>query len=61
MRSFSPDLEPVRIIIDGFSGVENSQTVNGTGISCGVDSLATVYKYYELEQDPEYRLTHLFF
>lgn len=61
MRSFSPDLEPVRIMVDGFSEVENSQTVNGTGISCGVDSLATVYKYYELEKDSEYRLTHLFF
>lgn len=61
MRSFSPDLEPVRIMVDGFSEVENSQIVNGTGISCGVDSLATVYKYYELEKDSEYRLTHLFF
>lgn len=61
IKSFSSNLELVRIIVDGFSEVENSQTVNGTGISCGVDSLATVYKYYELEKDPEYRLTHLFF
>lgn len=44
--SFSSNLEPVKIIVDGFDEVENPQIVNGTGISCGVDSLATVYKYY---------------
>lgn len=59
--SFSSNLEPVKIIVDGFDEVENPQIVNGTGISCGVDSLATVYKYYMLEKDSDYRLTHLFF
>lgn len=61
ISSFSSDLKPIKIIVDGFSEVENSQNINGTGISCGVDSLATVYKYYELETDPDYKLTHLFF
>lgn len=31
----------------------------GTGMSCGVDSFATLYEYTELCDLPEYRLTHL--
>lgn len=31
----------------------------GTGMSCGVDSFATLYEYTELCEKPEYRLTHL--
>ena len=32
---------------------------NGTGISCGVDSLDTVLRYCEKDMDPEHRLTCL--
>lgn len=32
---------------------------NGTGISCGVDSLDTVLRYCEEDMDPEHRLTCL--
>lgn len=31
----------------------------GTGMSCGVDSFATLYEYTELCEKPEYKLTHL--
>lgn len=31
----------------------------GTGMSCGVDSFATLYEYTELCKIPEYKLTHL--
>ena len=47
--------------MEGYEDIEGLQEVNGTGISCGVDSLATVYKYYEQEKDLDYKLTHLFF
>lgn len=59
--SFSDELESVEIFVDGFQEIDGSKKVNGTGLSCGVDSLATVYKYYKEERDPDYKLTHLFF
>lgn len=61
LRSFSDELNDINIFIDGYKEVEGKHDVNGTGISCGVDSLATVYKYYEQETDIDYKLTHLFF
>ena len=61
LQSFSNELKLVNIYADGYEDVDNLQEVNATGISCGVDSLATVYKYYELEKDLDYKLTHLFF
>lgn len=32
----------------------------GTGISCGIDSLSTIYNRFVAEQDPDYRITGLF-
>lgn len=61
LQSFSNELKLVNIYADGHEDIDNLQEVNATGISCGVDSLATVYKYYELEKDLDYKLTHLFF
>ena len=61
LQSFSNELKLVNIYADGYEDIDNLQEVNATGISCGVDSLATVYKYYELEKDLDYKLTHLFF
>lgn len=60
MCGFSKDLTKTNIIVDGFKELEGNHTVIGTGISCGVDCLSTVYKYHELETDPDYKLTHLF-
>ena len=45
----------------GYEEIENARNVNGASISCGIDSLSTIYKYYELEKDLDHRLTHLFF
>lgn len=33
----------------------------GTGLSCGVDSLATIYEYTDLMPIKEYKLTHVFY
>lgn len=32
----------------------------GTGISCGIDSLCTIYDHFEKEDDPEFRINSLF-
>ena len=57
---FSPDLVKTNIIVDGFKEIESENSIIGTGISCGVDCLATIYKYFVEEKDPEYKLTHVF-
>jgi len=57
---FSPDLVKTNIIVDGFQEIESEHSVIGTGISCGVDCLATIKKYYVEEDDSDYKLTHLF-
>lgn len=51
--------EEIRILAD--TAAEPLQTENGvgTGMSCGVDSFATLYEYTELCDDPAYKLTHL--
>ncbi|MCI8428340.1 MAG: hypothetical protein HFJ03_12545 [Lachnospira sp.] len=58
--SFSDKLSPVNVIVDGFKETKTEQKIVGTGISCGVDCLATIYKYYEKENNPEYKLNALF-
>ena len=58
---FSPDLSRVNVSVDGFAEASGEQTIIGTGISCGVDSLTTIYDRYVMEDDPDYRVNGLFF
>ena len=58
---FSPDLSRVNVTADGFAEAAGNQSVIGTGISCGVDSLTTIYDRYVMEDDPDYRVNGLFF
>lgn len=61
MGYFSNKLNPtININVDGFKECEGEHNVIGTGISCGVDCLATIYKYFEKEDDPDYKLNALF-
>lgn len=61
LQSFSKMLTMQKVVVEGYNEVKPSEMrINGTGISCGVDCLQTVYKYYEIEQDPEYKLNGLF-
>lgn len=57
---FSPDLSRVNVSVDGFAEAAGNQSVIGTGISCGVDSLTTIYDRYVNETDPDYRVNGLF-
>lgn len=58
---FSDKLAPVKITVDGFAPVNVTGTLIGTGMSCGVDSLSTVYDRYICEDDPDYKINALFF
>ena len=57
---FSELLAPVDIVVDGFAPTKGTGLLIGTGISCGVDSLATIYDRFVKENDPDYRINSLF-
>lgn len=58
--SFSNKLQKVNVIVDGYKEAEGPHDVVGTGLSCGVDCLSTVYKYFVEEKDPQYKINALF-
>ena len=58
---FSGDLTPAKIFVDGFAPTIATGTLIGAGISCGVDSLSTLYDRFICEDDPDYRINALFF
>ncbi len=60
MKNFSPDLEKVNVIVDGFGESKGEHNLIGTGISCGIDSLSVIYDKFEIEKDPEYKINSLF-
>ena len=51
--SFSPDLQRVNVIVDGYGEASGPHSIIGTGISGGVDCLSTIYVHHELEKDEE--------
>ena len=57
---FSSALSPVEIIVDGFAPTQVTGKYIGAGISCGVDSLSTIYDRFVKETDPDYRINALF-
>lgn len=57
---FSEELSPVDVIVEGFAPTEIKGVLIGTGISCGVDSLSTVYDRFVRETDPDYKINTLF-
>ena len=58
---FSSDLSPAKIFVDGFAPTVATGTLIGTGISCGVDSLSTLYDKFVCEDDDDYKINALFF
>ena len=57
---FSEELSPVEIIVDGFAPTQAKGILIGTSISCGVDSLATIYDRFIREDDRDYKINSLF-
>lgn len=60
LQDFSDEMKPINFTVDGFGRPEQVDSIVGAGISCGVDSLSTIYDRYVKEQDPEYRISALF-
>ena len=51
----------VNFEVDGFKIVHGPSTLIGTGISCGVDSLVTIYDNFIQETDENFKINSLFF
>lgn len=58
---FSDYTKPVKFSVKGFDTVNGPQKLIGTGISCGVDSLVTIYDNFVKETDPDFKINSLFF
>lgn len=58
---FSDRTSPVDFKVDGFAIVDGPKNLIGTGISCGVDSLTTIYDNFVQENDPNFKINSLFF
>ena len=57
---FSDKLTPAKIFVEGFAPIIPTGKVIGAGISCGVDSLSTIYDRFIKEDDPDYKINALF-
>lgn len=57
---FSELLAPVELNVDGFTNAKGKGNLIGTGISCGVDSLATIHDRFIKETDRDYKINTLF-
>lgn len=60
MISFSDELTKQKVIVDGYKEAEGEHKIIGTGLSCGIDNLVTIYKYYQNEKDEDYKINGLF-
>lgn len=59
---FSDKTKMVKVEVTGFDTVKQiDNPLIGTGISCGVDSLVTIYDNFVMENDPNFKLSSLFF
>lgn len=60
LQDFSDEMKPITFTVEGFDEPEKEGNLVGAGISCGIDSLSTIYDRYVKETDPEYRINALF-
>lgn len=57
---FSDKLSRINIVVDGYTDPGCGGGIIGTGISCGVDSLSTIYDHFVKEDDKDYKINGLF-
>ena len=59
--NFSDYTQRIKLTVDGFKIAKKStKQLIGTGISCGVDSLTTIYDNYIETKDKDFRINSLF-
>lgn len=59
--NFSKYNKPIKFTVDGFKKTKKGPgNLIGTGISCGVDSLTTIYDNFIETDDPDFKVNSLF-
>lgn len=61
IQSYSPDTKKITITATHVSSENFDGSGVGTGFSGGIDSFHTVYRHYELENDPEFKINSFLF
>lgn len=61
VKEYRPDMHFVEIYVTGFADAKQDEKRCGTGFSAGVDSFITYRERYELETDPDLKVSALFF
>lgn len=61
LNNFSPSYKVIEVTAASVTSVRYEGKGVGTGFSGGIDSFFTIYKHYELEKNPEYRINSLLF
>ncbi len=61
IQSYSPDTKKITIKATHVSSENFDGSGVGTGFSGGIDSFHTVYRHYELENDPEFKINSFLF
>lgn len=61
LHSYSPETSVIKVEADEVTSDAYQGEGVGTGFSGGVDSFHTIYRHYELEKDPRYKLNSLVF
>ncbi len=60
-NNFSDHTKMINFTVDGFKAAKKSnKQLIGTGITCGVDSLTTIYDNYILTNDENFKINSLF-
>lgn len=60
-NNWSDYTSPIKFTVKGTKKIDAAPgNIIGTGISCGVDSLVTIYDNFEKEDDPDFKINGLF-
>ncbi len=60
-RAYLPYLYEINVTVKEFSVAKKTGHLIGTGFSGGIDAFSTLYDRFEREQNPNYKLSALFF
>jgi hypothetical protein len=61
IQSYSPETSMIRVTAEEETTENYKGDGIGTGFSGGIDSFHTVYRHYELENDPDYKINSFLF
>lgn len=61
VKAYRPEMFLIDIQVKGFENAVTTQRKVGTAFSAGIDAFTTFYDHYEVEKNPNYKISSLFF